>query len=189
MRRTTLRESYFSWLYDQVGTQRPSRIKLCKELHDIKFRWFVKNDDNRYEDGIQLRFDYIEHEGLDMTHLEVQSFVKGDCTFFEMMVALAKRMNDLTYEFNPQKDMTAKWFVEMLENLRLDNLTDNSLLGYTFATDLSESVKSVTETVINRTYDWYGRGGLFPLKRRPPTNQAEMEIWYQLMLYMDENYG
>ena len=190
MRRSpTLREEYFSWLYRQVGNQRPTRMKLCRELHDIKFRWFIENDDNRFEDGLNLRREYIEQEGLDEDHLEVKGFLKGDCTFLEMMIGLAKRMNDLSYDFNPSKDLTSKWFVEMLENLRLDNLTDNASTSYTFYTDQIELIRSVTETVMDRTYDWYGRGGLFPLKRKPPQDQSKTEIWYQLMLYLGENYG
>lgn len=188
MRRTSLRDDYFLWLYKQVW-QRPTRFKLCRELHEKNFRWFVENDDNRAEDGINLRHLFIEEKGLDESHLEVEHFLKGACTVFELLVALAKRINDLTYDLNPNRDRTSEWFTEMLENLRLDTLTDNASVGDTFDTVQSESVKSVTETLINRTYDYYGRGGLFPLKKRPPTDQSKMEIWYQLMLYLNENYG
>lgn len=189
-RKTTLRHDYFSWLYNQVREPRgPYYLKLCAQLHDKKFRWHVHNDDNRCEDGLNLRDQFIELKSLDETHIEVQSFLKGDCTVFELLVALALRMNELLYDLNDRKDHTSRWFLEMIGNLGLRDCTDDLTRDDRHSPVTEAEIDEVLEKFMSRTYDFYGRGGLFPLKRRPAKDQTGVEIWYQLMLYLDENYG
>lgn len=181
----TIREDYFLWLYKIVDGRKRSYRKLCKRLYEINFRWSVHNDDNRCEDGIELRDLFIEEEKLDESHLEVQALLKGECNLFEMMVALAQRMNDLTYDLKTQDDKTSKWFNEMICNLDLFEYDDMWIF-----TPISEAkIDRICDTLMDRTYDWYGRGSLFPMKRRPPKDMAKVEIWYQLMLYLEENHG
>ncbi len=189
MRNQTIREEYFLWLYKLVDGRKRSYRKLCKELYETKFRWSVHNDDNRCEDGIELRDLFVEEKGLDETHLEVESLLVGDCNVFEMMVALAQRMNNLSYDLNTQEDKTAKWFQEMLENLNLSVYLDNTSIDARLSPQQSGKVCEICDTLMDRTYDRYGNGSLFPLKRRHPKDMARVEIWYQLMLYLDENYG
>lgn len=189
MGRETLKEEYFSWLYKQIGKQRRSYVKLCKELHEKKFRWTIHNDDNRCEDGLALRDIFAEENNLDETHLEVKYFFKADCSVFELLVALAKRIDDLMYDLEHQENHASRWFREMLENLRLSRFTDDTFRD-TFLDPVSEaSVNEILEVFMDRQYGFDGRGGLFPLKKRPPEDQSEVEIWYQLMRYLDENYG
>jgi hypothetical protein len=186
---TTLREDYFSWLCKLAVPKRPGFLLLSRELHKKKFRWSIHNDDNRCEDGLELRDRYVEENNLDEDHLEVQYFLKGDCTVFEVIVALALRINDLMYDLNHQEDHTAKWFLEMLTNLGLNIFTDGYNLGERYEPVTEAKIDEILETLMDRTYDFYGHGGLFPLKRRPRKDQTEVEIWYQLMGYLDENYG
>jgi hypothetical protein len=82
-RRPTLREEYFQYLYKLVRPMPRTYYKLCKELHNKKYKWFIKNDDNRCEDGVNLRETFIEQGELDETHLEVQALQKGDCTLLK----------------------------------------------------------------------------------------------------------
>ena len=60
-----LDERYFEWLYDLTGASRnrnPSRSfwSLEAQLHRKQFSWFVPNDDNRIEDGKDLRFEFMD---------------------------------------------------------------------------------------------------------------------------------
>ena len=48
---------------------------------------------------------------------------------------------------------------------------------------------------MSRQYDSHGRGGIFPLKYVPEfyesgefPNQNRLELWYQMQLYLAENY-
>ena len=180
---TTINDKYFSWLYQLIGQQRRPYKKLCKELHKKPYRWTVPNDDNRAEDGLNLRDQFIEENELDIDHLEVRYFLKNACSVFEMLVALSQRINELTFDLNTQQDNSSKWFLELIKNLRLDHLTD----GEIFYKYTEEIIDTVLETFLSRTYDSYGRGGLFPMKGSPPRDMSKVEIWYQVMLYLEEN--
>lgn len=188
-RRTTLKDDYFSWLYSLVGKQKRTYVKLCRELHKIKFRWSVPNDDNRCADGLALRDRFIEEQNLDEDHIEVKYWLKGDCTVFEMMVALAQRIDGITYDLVHHEDKASKWFYEMLQNLRISRFTDNSSPYEELTPTQEAEVNEIFCDTLDRCYTFSGEGSLFPLKRRPPKDMRETEIWYQLMLWLDENYG
>jgi hypothetical protein len=188
-RQGNLKEDYFLWLYGLIGKQHRTYFKLCRLLHQKKFTWTVHNDDNRYEDGLNLRRGFVETHDLDEAHLEVEYFLKGECTVFEMLIALAQRINDLMYDLNNHQDKTPKWFYDMLLNLGLSIYIDSYNLGLDFDNVTESKIEEKVSVFLSRQYDYYGQGGLFPLKRRPPSDQARQEIWYQLMLYLDENYG
>lgn len=189
-RRPTLREEYFKYLYKIVRPLPRTYYKLCQELHNKKFRWFIRNDDNRCEDGLRLRELYIEEQNLDEDHLEVQGFAKGDCTLFEVMVALAQRMDyELSGLIQPG-NRTNKYFFEMLKNLKLDEFTDSKLILGDGIDPISEcQIEEILENLLDRTYGYDGEGSLFPLKFRGPQDMAKVEIWYQMMLYINENYS
>src|SRR5512133_1227035 len=186
-RQTTLNEEYFSWLYKLIGKQRRTYKKLCRELHAKTFRWSVHNDDNRCEDGLKLRELFIEENNIDESHLEVKYFLKGECTIFELLVALAQRINELMYDLTRQEDRSSKWFLEMINNLKLGDFTDNFNPGDRFDEMTETKIDDILETFMDRTYDRYGNGGLFPLKKQHVKDQSRVEIWYQLMSYLDEN--
>ena len=188
VRRLTLKESYFLWLYDLIGDQRRSYKKLSSILHKKIFRWFIHNDDNRCEDGLALRRLYIEENNLDESHLEVSYFLKGDCTIFELIVALARRLNDLTYSLDSHENKTSKWFLEMLRNLRLARFSDDFSSYEKFDGVSDAEINEILEILIDRTYGRDGKGSLFPVSVTE-SDMSTTEIWYQMMIYLDEYYG
>lgn len=190
MGRTTLRDDYILWLYKLLGKQQRSYLKLCKELHRKKFRWFIKNDDNRCQDGIELRERFVEETRLDESHTEVRYFLKEECSVLEVLVALAQRMNDLMYDLNDtQKNRSGEFFHDMLVNLNLNRFVDGYNLGRDFDPVSEAEIDEILEVMMDRTYKVDGRGGIFPLKKRHRQDQTGVEIWYQMMLWLDENYG
>lgn len=190
-RRLTLREEYFKYLYDIVRPMPRTFYKLCRELHNKKFKWLIRNDENRCEDGLHLRELYIEEQQLDEDHLEVRGFMKGECTLFEVMVALAQRMNYQLSDLIEPGDRTNKYFFEMLKNLKLDKFNDVILGPGSGQIDpIAEAeIDDILESLINRMYGYDGEGSLFPLKFRGPKDMATVEIWYQMMYYINENYS
>lgn len=188
--RMSIRDEYFLWLYNLINyRRRQSYLKLCRMLHTIPFTWFVPNDDNRGADGLALRDEFVEERGLDESHTEVAYFLKGDCTFFEVLVGLARRMEFTMYDLNPNKDKTARWFMELIRNLGFD-IYDDSTSDDSRLKEMDETKIAVTvDTVLSRQYDFFGRGSLFPLKKRPPHDMNRVELWYQMMYYLEENYG
>lgn len=176
MNKESLGELYMSWLYRQVA---PIRLKnpaltywsLLQAMHTKEFTWFVRNDDNRAEDGRYLRFDFLDsiHEDPEM-HAD---FLCLDCSMLEMLIALAKR---LSYSGG---GASRKWFWHMIENLGIRFVDE----GFTAAE--FQAVDEALERVKQRTYAPDGTGGLFPL-RRPNGDQRRVELWYQMGHYLVE---
>lgn len=185
--RETLSNEYFAWLYNLVKSDRRniSHKNLCRVLYEKTFRWSVPNDDNRCDDGLELRDLYIQEKNLDTDHLEVISFVERGCSIFEVFVALARRINDVMFSLEDHGDYTSKWFHELLANLRLDDIID----GERGMDPMDEvRINEVIEILLDRTYDFFGNGSLFPMKGRPRKDHRDVEIWYQMMAYLAENY-
>lgn len=165
-------EAYLRWLYRQVAQVRlrnPSRTywSLLRHLYVTEFVWFVPNDDNRVEDGKELRYEFIEEEGL--THVSEEWLTMG-CSMLEMLIGLSRR---LAYESQGQP---RAWFWHLLNNLEIDTVTDEGLYP-------EGDVTEVLNTVIFRTYAADGKGGLFPLKEAQQ-DQTRVEIWYQMAAYL-----
>lgn len=164
----TLDDQYLSWLYLQVGGRSlrdPARThwKLLRQLYSKEFVWFVPNDDNRAEDGRALRAEFLESQVIFDAKPD---WVDLGCSFLELLVGLARR---LSFEADGS---SRAWFWHLVKTLGLLSCTD--------ATPCREEyVSQVVDTVIWRTYEPNGEGGLFPM-RHTENDQRKVEIWYQL---------
>jgi hypothetical protein len=173
-----LDELYFRWLCAQVTNvklKNPARTywSLLRQLHSKEFVWIIPNDDNRLEDGRDLRYEFVETEGLsDVDH----EWLSLGCSMLEMLVGLARRL-----AFEDDNNPADVWFWHMLDNLDLRRCTDKS--NYDM-----QDVEEILDNVIWRTYSRNGRGGLFPLKHADQ-DQREVELWYQQSAYLLENGG
>lgn len=170
----TLDDLYLPWLYSQVGgrdvrERNSSRThwKLLRQLYTTEFVWIIPNDDNRAEDGKCLREEFAKEKEFDFVDPD---WMNIGCSFLEMLVALSRRLS-FEGEGTPRV-----WFWHLLENLGLTNCTDRRRYS-------SKEVDEALNDVIWRTYDYDGRGGLFPL-RRATRDQRDIEIWYQLSAYL-----
>lgn len=167
-------ELYLTWLHDQVCPRQLNlhgRVywKLLRALYSKEFVWFIPNDDNRVEDGRDLRFEFSGEQGL----VDVDpGWLDLGCSMLEMLVGLSKR---LSFEAGREP---CEWFWHLLDNLELADKHDQ-------ASFTSDEVDSVLDRVIFRTYDRDGSGGLFPL-RRAKRDQRRVELWYQLSAYLLE---
>jgi hypothetical protein len=173
--RKPLDELYISWLYGQIANPRVhnssrSYWKLIRQVYTKEFVWFVPNDDNRVEDGRALRDEFLDDEGLDEVDEE---WLELGCSVLEMLIALARR---LAFEADGEPRL---WFWHLLKNLGLDACNDRSNYD-------QNGVDDVLESVIWRTYDPTGRGGLFPLEC-PYKDQRRTEIWDQMSSYLLEH--
>lgn len=174
----TTDDRYLEWLYGLVAAVRnrnPARSywKLLKQLYTTEFVWLVSNDDNRVEDGKELRFEFVAEQGSDGVDTD---WMNLGCSMLEMLVALARRAS---FETTLSAD---EWFWILLRNIGLDRYSDTV---YTSAN--KAEITDVLERVIYRTYNHTGRGGLFPLKYTTH-DQRKVELWYQLSEYLMEEY-
>lgn len=165
-------DGYFRWLCDKVQRYEvpaPSSTywKLFKHLFDTEFIWLISGDDNRAEDGIELRLFFSREVGLE--YKRDQDPV--GCSVLEMLIAFAARA-----EFATDETVFA-WFWIFLYHLDLADACDGA---YSEA-----EVTDKLNKFIWRTYKGNGRGGLFPLEH-PKRDQRKVEIWYQFCAYLEE---
>jgi hypothetical protein len=174
-----IQEDYFQWLCGLVGIATPSHSywHLARHLHRKEFYWTVPNDDNREKDGKKLREEYLDETGV-IGH----QYLEGICSVFEMLIALATRMEYILMDPN-EGDRTSKWFFEFIRNLDLEGFTDEDFVDRIalYKIDL------VVDKMLERGYTHHGVGGIFPI-RRTKNDQRKVEIWYQMQAYLDENY-
>lgn len=173
-----LDEQYLTWLYGQVGSvklKNPARThwSLLRQLYITEFVWFVPNDDNRVEDGKDLRREFLEDYDISDPDPE---WMRLGCSMLEMMVALSRRLSFET-EGEP-----LVWFWHLIETLDLLQFSDKN-----YNNSSERVVNDVLNNVIFRTYDPDGQGGLFPL-RSPQEDQRRVEIWYQMQEYLLEQF-
>ncbi len=169
-----LDELYFIWLYGQVGdpeARNPNRTywTILKLLFTKEFVWFVPNDDNRCQDGRELRAEFAKDCSV---VIEDENWLQLGCSIFELLVGLSRR---LAFEAEGEP---RDWFWHLMDNLGLGHLNDRSKIK-------TDSVDEILDHVIWRTYDASGRGGLFPL-RNAAEDQRTVELWYQLNAYILE---
>ncbi len=167
-----LENAYFKWLCAKViKTQRPSTPsltywKLLRILHNTEFVWVVRGDDNRAEDGIELRGEFIFESKIETP----PDWREIGCSLLEMLIAFSRRAQ-FTTGISAQD-----WFWEFLENLHLAELND----GYGFN---EEDVEDILDGFVWRTYNMDGEGGMLPLLN-PNKDQRAVEIWYQFSDYL-----
>jgi hypothetical protein len=167
-----LHPDYHIWLCNIVASNRGhyDNRNLFKKLAEQEFYSLIHNDENRLEDGLNLRDVFAGN-----------NYVKffGPCSVLEMLVALAIRIEEILKD--PEKgDRTTDWFWGMITNLGLKEDDDN-IANQDYVNTI------ILITFLERRYSPTGEGGLFPL-RYPEQDQRGIEIWYQLMAYLIENY-
>lgn len=170
-----INDEYFEWLCQLIDSRRFSRHvsyrKLLIHLHNIEFTWFIPHDDNRADDGIQLRRKFA----LVRKDMSLTNYIGGPCSVLEMMVALAIRCEETIMDDTSMGNRTGQWFWGMIHNLGLTPMTDSK-----FDRDF---VDDVVARLLNREYEPDGRGGLFTVKRCPQ-DMRTVEIWCQLSWYL-----
>jgi hypothetical protein len=172
-----LDDEYLEWLYSQIGsvkTKDKSKTywSLANQLFRKEFVWFVPNDDNRVEDGRDLRYEFLDTEQL--TGVD-RDWIHLGCSMLELLIGVARR---LSFEADGTVRM---WFWRIIENLDLQHYNDS-----VYTPDKQKHIDEVLDQVIWRTYTSSGDGGLFPLQYAGH-DQREVEIWYQLCAYLLEH--
>ena len=137
---------------------------LLDKLYSESFIPLVDRDDNRASDGLYLR----EFYGYSDT---------CPCSILEMLIALAGRF-DGNSGFDPDEVYENFWI--LLNNIGLDEYFDERYS--------EREVWSILRIFETRTYNFNGKGGLFPLKK-PQNDQRNVEIWDQMQAWEIENFG
>jgi len=176
MTNTDLSTKYFEWLYRLVCNKTDPYRKLLLYLFDTDFTFTIDLDENRAEDGMDLRCQFGDKRRYSTSMID-RNFGGQPCSVLEMMVALAVRCEINITADTEMGDRTGKWFWDMIQNMGLENMTDEHFN--------LEFVATTVSMVLNHEYERNGNGGLFSIK----TNRHDMrsaEIWYQMCWYLDD---
>jgi hypothetical protein len=170
-----LENLYFNWLcakiyYNQNSTPSLTYWRLLRILQNTEFVWLISGDDNRAEDGLELRVEFL----LESDIPDIPEWRRNPgCSLLEMLIAFSRRAQFST------GTTSKEWFWEFIRNLDLIEFNDASLTY--------EAVEGILNQFIWRTYEANGNGGMFPLDD-PKQDQRKVEIWYQFCDYLvDKN--
>jgi hypothetical protein len=164
---TTIDYEYYNWLVSSIALP-PNKTfnALFDMMHSREFVWLIPNDDNRIEDALELRNEFLKRHKKKTLDLE-------GATLLEIVISLSRRASFIAGHSPKQ------WAWRLIKNLRLDKrfdpLTENDMTR----------VNDILETLIWRTYSKDGRGGFFPLKYTE-VDQTQVEIWYQMNKFIIE---
>ena len=174
-----LNNEYFEWMCQLVCNERYHRRlsyrKLLNHLHQIDFQYTHPMDENRAEDGTDLRYRFgyeNKYEGS-----MIASYLDNrPCSVLEMLIALAFRCEEHIMQDSDAGDRMGQWFWNMIVSLGLGSMSDSRYN--------EREVDRILDIFLNRTYDANGRGGLFTIEDCPYDLRA-VDIWYQMMWYLN----
>lgn len=175
---------YFEWLLlrlDPVGV-REGVGHVASLLHQCPFERRIGKDINRAVDGINLRKEFLEEfEEADIAPHVMNDFMGQECSWFEMMVALARHLDYLYDEGVEDR------FLELVSNMGLDDLLIyNSNQTEAELNQDQRMVDIATNDIDNNRFTADGHGGIFPLRGTDHPDQREVEIWDQHAAYFRE---
>lgn len=183
-----IQDEYFEWLFNLVCEQRyhkPIYRKLLMHLHDTDFRYSIRMDRNRAEDGEDLRYRFALEHGYDIPATVVDLarpseimnlFNDRSCSVLEMMIALAIRCEECIMDDPSYGNRMGQWFWNMVVNMGLGPMT-NEMYDKVY-------VETVIQKFLDREYEPDGKGGLFRI-RDCEVDLRGVEIWHQLCWYLD----
>lgn len=171
-------QSYFSWLcqfvYDDIPTE-PSYTRLLMLLGDIPFTYILPRDENRYSDGIGLRYRYCREHGI-INEDEAEEFAnRSRCSVLEMLIALCLRCEESIMFDEKYGDRTGQWFWNMIVNLGLGKMTEDHFN--------EQEAREIISRFLNREYGPNGEGGI--VRVYDHGDLRNVEIWYQAMWYLN----
>lgn len=176
-----LGEQYYDWLHKIVcGEWEPRNLsfhRLLMYLHNRTYIPACEMDQCRAEDGVNLRYRFASECDIPYDKIDAE-FHGVPCSMLEMMVALAVRIEEHIMDDSSAGNRVGQWFWNMVVSLGLAAMDDGR-----FHEDRADYILDRFEC---RDYEYNGAGGLFTVNR-PTEDMRRLDIWYQLMHYLQEN--
>lgn len=170
-------DEYKRWMLKKM---RASRYGMLFDiLYNTEFTWTLSWDEHRASDGKDLRLRFEEERGVPCS----ETWLEWPCSFLEMLIALAYSIEDRIMYDATLGDRTYEWFWLIMENLKLEVCTDEWIVHS--GRSAMEYIDGIVKSVLERTYDFDGYGGMFPL-HDPAEDQRDVELWYQANAYFME---
>lgn len=176
--RNDLTDLYFRWICHFILDHKhggSSWSKLLCYLFEETFSYSIEMDANRADDGTDLRYRFAYEQGLESTDI-FYYLDNRPCSVLEMMVGLAVRVEEHIMSDSDFGDRTSEWFWSMISSLGLDGMDDRHFNGVI--------VKNTIRRANERLYSPNGKGGYITVNNSD-RDMRLVEIWYQMMLYLD----
>lgn len=179
---SSIKNEYDNWLIDLTTdwcSSYGNYGRLMEFLHSIPFYSTVQVplDENRGADGKDMRLRFVE-DTVEYNYNHVYLYLNDyEATMLEVMAALAIRCEENIMRDDDVGDRCDEWFYGMLCSSGLVACCDENF-------DENEA-KEIVDRILERKYSRNGKGGLFTLSN-PPKDLRKVEIWYQLLWYLDE---
>lgn len=163
--------NYMDWIIELFDGS--EHTCLFKHLMTIDFRWSVQLDGNlipcvrRFRDKMGRDYDGP----------------RGNPTVLEILVSLAVECEDKIMHNEEFGNRTCQWFWMMLYNLGINVYDD---IHYT--NRIAEEIDDKVDTFLDRTYNYYGEGGIFTVDR-PYYDMRLAPLWEQLNWELNEKYS
>lgn len=175
-----LEKLYFKWLCDKViDKESPLKYtKLMKHLWEAPFMPLMSMDENRANDGLDLRWEFGRELNISQEQIEedLNYRPEPECRIIEMMIALAIRCEETIMTDDRYGNRTGEWFWNMIVSLGLGTMNDTRYDR--------KYVNIIIDNFNNREYKKDGEGGLFTI-RGIRKDMRNVEIWYQMCWYLD----
>lgn len=170
-------DSYFNWLVNFVcdEEQQSKYTLLFNNLFNTEFIYKVALDQDRISDGLNLRKRFVE-DNFTKPDEAIDDIDRDFCSVLEVLIALAIRCDEqiMCYGDNERID---EWFWLMIANMGID--MDNKEYDEPY-------VNNCINRMMERQYNSDGsNGGLF-IVQNPRKNLRNIDIWYQMNLYLNE---
>lgn len=179
---TKAKYRYQNYLFSKVtnGTTAPY-IHLLQYMYDTPFTYTVWKDESRAVDALDFRAKYVEWRHL--SELEASELGpaedKSAPSVLEVLVAMCVRVETRIMRNEEKGDRTAEFFWNIMSCLGIAHLNDNMF-------DSAE-VEAAMQRLLNRTYEYNGVNGPFYIEN-PREDLRKVDLWYQFMWYLAENY-
>lgn len=173
-----IKNQYYNFLIELVlpnEIERCNYSELLKALYFYEYNPSIDRDENRRKDAYELRNVFANKYNFPISYIKYD--LNEPCTMLEMMVALANRIED-TIMYDPEYGNRIDiWFKEMLNSMLLLNQTNDSI-------DFDWIYYRI-DSFNKRNYETNGQGSLFTIND-PNIDMRDLEIWYQMQLYVSE---
>lgn len=171
-----IEEAYFRWLCDRVNIGNGKTYDdLLGQIHTKEFVWMVPNDDNRLEDCVDLRRSFLNGNAIPDLNERETMLLMGvpPISVLEILIGLSERLSFMA-EGRPED-----WAWRLIENLELHKMHDP------VSPRKAEIIDDILEVLIWRQYNFEGVGGFFPLTSSEE-DQAKLELWYQMAVWLEQ---
>lgn len=184
-------KDYLCWLMNQLqiaGGGPDGYLRLCEVLQGCPFMTIVRMDENRREEAMCLRDEYLDSSSkwcVEPFNRDYYTPIQWQytCSMLELLVVIVRRLNYELLDSQYEADIW-KWTEELLNNAGLSQFVNARFEADEHA---SEYVTKILKDIIYRQYGFDGEGSFFPLEH-PRYDQRNVELLIQMNNYIEENY-